>query len=128
MSNKVNSFVCLKGREVIKLSGEEFYMLVHKIKGFGYIVIRTTVQCRNFIGFGGASRQHNNGHIAGSAYNMNQFNTIPIGKSQIQQDQVGGIGGKHHTALFTGVGNECTILIGFQNRFDQAADVFFIFH
>lgn len=35
MSNKVNSFVCLKGREVIKLSGEEFYMLVHKIKGFG---------------------------------------------------------------------------------------------
>ena len=35
MADKLSGFVIIKGRETIKLTGEEFYMLVHKIKGFG---------------------------------------------------------------------------------------------
>ena len=35
MANKLSGFTVVKGRETIKLTGEEFYMLVHKIKGFG---------------------------------------------------------------------------------------------
>ncbi len=35
MSDKLSGFTIVKGCETIKLTGEEFYMLVHKIKGFG---------------------------------------------------------------------------------------------
>ena len=97
-------------------------------KGLGNIIVGPQVQRLDLILLRGAGRKHHDRSHVLLAHGADQLQTVPVGQTQIQDHEVGVVGGKQGQAHGAGVRHQCLIAVGLQQRLNEAANIGLIFH
>ena len=97
-------------------------------EGFGDVVVRAKVQRFDLVRLGGAGRQHDDGRHEFLAHIVDELAAVAVGQAQVQDDEVGQVGGEDGFAQLTGGGHIGLVAVGVQQGIDEAADGGFVFN
>ena len=96
-------------------------------EGLCQIVVRPQVQGSDFVLFMGPGGDHHYGQ-AGPAANLAQdIQTVHVWETEVQDHQVGTVGGNHGQGLTAGTGLHRLVAVVVQHGGDEVGDALFIF-
>ena len=95
-------------------------------EGLGQIVVGPQIQGVHLVPLMGPGRDHHHWQTGPGAQLTQDVQTIHIGQSQIQDDQIGTVRGNHGLGLGAGAGHHRVIVMGGEHRGDEVADALLV--
>ena len=105
-------------------AGQQF---LHR-KGFGQVIVCTSIQGINFIGIFTAGADDDDGHVGPGTNSVNDLHPVDVGQAQIQQDDLRVVGGCLQNRCLSVGCREKAIVMGSQGGSDEVAHRRIVLH
>ena len=102
--------------------GQEFV----RAEGLGEVVIRPQIQCGDLVPLMGAGGDHHHRQAGPAAQAAEDVQTIHVRQAEVQNDQVGTVGGDHGKRLLAGLGLHGFIAVVVEDRGNEVRDALLV--